>query len=82
MYEKWCGVLDAVPVREARFEEELQKQQQNEQLRLTFAEMANAAGAYIEEKHPALADLVMQGGPTMEVQLSLPHAHACTYTHT
>ena len=67
MYDKWCKVLDTVPEREASLEEELQKQQQNEQLRLQFAEKANVAGAYIESKHTALADLSMQGLGTMEV---------------
>ena len=66
MYEKWCSVLDAVPARDATLEEELQKQQQNDQLRIQFAEKANALGAFIEEKHTALADLSMQGMGTME----------------
>lgn len=69
VYNKWCGVLDAVPNRETQFEEELQKQQQNEALRVQFAEKANEAGAYIDEKHAGLADLIMQGGATMEEQV-------------
>ena len=68
VYDKWCGVLDAVPSREAKLEQELQTQQKNEQLRVTFAEKANAIGAYIDNKHAALADVTMQGGTTMEVQ--------------
>ena len=67
MYEKWCKVLDAVPDRDTALDVELQKQQQNEQLRVSFAEKANAVGAYIETKHTALADLSMQGMETMEV---------------
>lgn len=68
VYEKWCTVLDAVPQRDATLEEEYQKQQRNEQLRVVFAEKANVAGAYIEAKHIGLADLSMQGkGNTMEV---------------
>ena len=70
VYEKWCSVLDAVPARDATLEEELQKQQQNDQLRIQFAEKANALGAFIEEKHTALADLSMQGMGTMEEQLA------------
>ena len=66
MYEKWCSVLDAVPARDTALEAELQKQMQNEQLRVDFAEKANALGAFIEEKHTALADLSMQGMGTME----------------
>ena len=66
VYEKWCSVLDAVPACDATLEEELQKQQQNDQLRMQFAEKANELGAFIEEKHTALADLSMQGMGTME----------------
>ncbi len=70
MYAKWCAVLDAVPNREEQFAVEMQKQQQNEELRIVFAEKANAAGAYIEEKHTELSDLIMQGGATMEVRMA------------
>ena len=59
-------MLDAVPARDTTLEEELQKQQQNDQLRVQFAEKANALGAFIEEKHTGLADLSMQGMGTME----------------
>lgn len=70
VYEKWCTVLDAVPQRDASLEEELQKQQNNEQLRVDFAEKANELGAYIESRSAALADLSMSGsqGSTMEDQ--------------
>ena len=71
MYDKWCQVLDTVPEREASLGEELQKQQQNEQLRLEFADKANAAGAYIESRHTGLADLSMQGLGTMEVRVGI-----------
>ena len=67
VYDKWCQVLDTVPEREAAFEAELQKQQENEQLRVEFGEKANTVGAYIETKQAALADLSMQGLGTMEV---------------
>ena len=69
MYEKWCKVLDAVPARDTSLEEELQRQQQNEALRVKFAEIANEVGVYIEERSSALAELSMQGKDTMEEQL-------------
>ena len=71
MYEKWCSVLDAVPAREAALDAELQNQQQNEQLRREFAGKANDLGAFIEEKHTALADLSMQGMGSMEASWKL-----------
>ena len=69
MYEKWCIVLDSVPARDTAFETELEKQQNNEQLRLDFAEKANTLGSYIESRSTALAELSMSGqGSTMEDQ--------------
>lgn len=69
LYEKWCKVLDTVPSRDASLEEELQKQQQNEELRLNFAKIAKEVGEYIETRSAALAELSMQGKDTMEEQL-------------
>ena len=69
LYDKWCKVLDAVPERDAALETELQKQQQNESLRVQFAQIANEVGAYIESRSAALAELSMQGKGTMEEQL-------------
>lgn len=71
VYEKWCKVLDTVPMKDQALEEELAKQQHNDQLRVDFAEKANAIGAYIDERSAALAELSMgAGGGTMEEQLA------------
>lgn len=70
IYEKWCSILDQVPKRSETYGEELNKQQRHEQLRIVFAEKANAFGGYIESKSGALADLSMNGkGASMEDQL-------------
>ena len=69
MYDKWCSVLDAVPAYEARLEQELERQKNNEGLRVAFAEKANAVGAYIDQRSTDLAELSMQGQGTMEEQL-------------
>lgn len=70
MYEKWCSVLDTVPTKEEALDQELAKQQENEQLRLQFAEKANVVGAYIEQRYSALHELSMgASGGTMEEQL-------------
>lgn len=69
VYDKWCKLLDAVPERDNALEGELQRQQQNEALRVQFAQVANEVGAYIEARSSALAELSMQGKDTMEEQL-------------
>lgn len=62
-------MLDAVPACDASLEEELQRQQQNEDLRVQFAQIATEVGAYIETRSSALAELSMQGKDSMEEQL-------------
>ena len=68
LYERWCKLLDAVPERDSTLEAELQRQQQNEALRVEFAQLANEIGAYIDGRSSALAELSMQGKDTMEEQ--------------
>lgn len=67
VYDKWCKVLDTVPERESALVQETEKQQMNEQLRLAFAEKANALAEYIQQRGTALADLSVQAVGTMEV---------------
>lgn len=69
VYDKWCKVLDTVPERDAALAEEMKKQQSNEELRLAFAEKANALSAYIHQRQTELAEQSMQGHGTMEEQL-------------
>lgn len=69
VYEKWCSVLDAVPAYEENLNQELEKQQNHEALRVAFAEKANAVGAYIEQRSAELAELSIEGKGTMEEQL-------------
>ena len=58
-----------VPIRDASLEEELKRQQDNEALRIQFAEHANEVGAYIEARSAALAERSMHSNDTMEEQL-------------
>ena len=67
MYDKWCKVLDTVPERENKLAEEMEKQQMNEQLRVAFAEKANALAEYIARRQDELADQSMRADGTMEV---------------
>ena len=66
VYEKWCKVLEKVPQREAALENELQTQTYNEELRVQFAEKANAIGEYIEQKNQFLADVSTADRPLEE----------------
>ena len=59
-----------MPAKDQALEEELAKQQQNDQLRVDFAEKANAVGEYIDQRNAALAELSMgASGGTMEEQM-------------
>ena len=69
VYDKWCKVLDTVPERDAKLAEEMQKQQTNEELRLAFAEKANALSDYIQQRQTQLAEQSMRALGTMEVDL-------------
>ncbi|XP_065919404.1 alpha-actinin-1-like [Dysidea avara] len=68
VYEKWCSVLDQVPVRDSALETEHQKQLNNEELRKEFAALANEVGDYIDQKGAILANMSLQGG-SLEDQL-------------
>ena len=73
MYDKWCKVLDTVPEREQKLADEMARQQSNEQLRVAFAEKANALSEYITQRQTELTEQSMKALGTMEVlPLSLP----------
>ena len=69
VYDKWCKVLDTVPDREKLLTEEMMKQQTNEQLRVAFAEKANALAVYIQGRASELAEQSMKALGTMEVYM-------------
>jgi actinin alpha len=69
VYEKWCSLLDAVPAHDQSLDDELNKQNQNEALRQTFATNANTAGAYIDAKNIALSEINLQSQGSLEEQL-------------
>ena len=89
MYDKWCNVLDTVPERERALSEEMTKQQTNEQLRVAFAEKANALSVYIQDRATELAERSMKALGTMEVrnsqltrlQMSSVHPFICSIFH-
>ena len=80
MYDKWCKVLDTVPEREQKLADEMAKQQANEELRVAFAEKANALAEYISQRQSELADQSMKALGTMEVPP--PHLSYCLLLST
>jgi actinin alpha len=62
-------LLDAVPAHDQSLDDELNKQNQNEALRQTFATNANTAGAYIDAKNIALSEINLQSQGSLEEQL-------------
>ena len=68
LYEKWCCVVSWTLCLHVMllWKRNCKSSSRNDQLRMQFAEKANELGAFIEEKHTALADLSMQGMGTME----------------
>jgi len=68
---KWQEVKKLVPQRDATLQAELQKQQNNESLRRTFAEKANGVGPWIEKQMDAVAAIGMgMHGSVLEDQLN------------
>lgn len=72
-------MLDAVPVREETLAEEMRKQQTNEELRLAFAEKANALSDYIQQRGTELAEQSMKAHGTMEVGSRHDTQSSCSF---
>ncbi|XP_018014070.1 alpha-actinin, sarcomeric isoform X2 [Hyalella azteca] len=68
---KWGDVKKLVPARDNTLQAELKKQQNNENLRRTFAEKANGVGPWIEKQMDAVAAIGMgMHGSVLEDQLN------------
>jgi len=68
---KWQEVKKLVPARDSTLQAELKKQQNNENLRRTFAEKANGVGPWIEKQMDAVSAIGMgMHGSVLEDQLN------------
>ncbi|CAF4715246.1 unnamed protein product, partial [Rotaria sp. Silwood2] len=63
---KWNEVQSLVPQRDQDLQTEYLKQQQNERIRLQFAQKANVVGPWIERHHEQLQQLTIQVVGTLE----------------
>ncbi|CAF0858942.1 unnamed protein product [Brachionus calyciflorus] len=69
LQSKWYEVQHLVPHRDQTLQKEMNKQKQNDSLRILFAQKANVVGPWIERQHDQIASVTvnMQGG--LEAQL-------------
>jgi actinin alpha len=68
---KWRETKDLVPRRDATLQAEMVRQQNNERLRVEFANKANAVGQWVEGKLDTVSGLGMQKGSLEEHQARL-----------
>lgn len=66
---KWEEILTLIPKRDATLSEETTLQQDNERLRVQFAQMANEIGKWINERTQKMADIGLSARGTLENQL-------------
>jgi actinin alpha len=59
LQSKWQEVQYLVPLRDQTLQKEASKQQQNDNLRIVFAQKANVCGPWIERQHDQIANATM-----------------------
>jgi len=69
LQEKWGEILDLIPKRDSMLENETTRQQNNERLRVQFAQMANRVGQWIQQRQSRMIDIGMNAVGTLENQL-------------
>lgn len=67
--EKWTNLKALIPERDQVLSVELQRQERNEQLRMSFAGKADAIGPWIERQMDACAAIGMSADGSLESQL-------------
>ncbi|XP_075262316.1 alpha-actinin-2-like isoform X1 [Convolutriloba macropyga] len=75
---KWNEMMGLVPQRDRNLQQELSRQENNERLRMQFAQKANGAGPWIEKAIEAVAAIHTQMTGTLDSQLAKlkQHQHA------
>jgi len=71
LQSKWDEFLQLVPRRDQMLDDEISRQQNNEKLRLQFADQANRVGAWIKDKSSQLIEISLAGHGTLETQLQM-----------
>jgi len=66
---KWEEILELIPKRDKMLSDETTLQQNNERLRVQFAQKANTIGQWIEQRSRKMVDITVNGAGTLEDQL-------------
>lgn len=69
MQAKWGEILNLIPERDQKLSSETARQQNNERLRVQFAQMANQVGEWVNQRSKRLVDIGMNASGTLENQL-------------
>ena len=70
LQQKWEEVLELIPKRDTLLDDETTRQQNNERLRVQFAQMANQVGSWCKQRIARLTDIGMNAQGTLENQLN------------
>lgn len=66
---KWEEILELIPQRDQKLSDETSRQQNNERLRVQFAQSANQVGEWVTQRSKALVNIGMNASGTLENQL-------------
>jgi len=69
LVNKWEEIMELIPKRDSLLNDETALQQNNESLRVQFAQMANGIGQWIKDKTDKMADIGLSARGTLEDQL-------------
>jgi len=69
LQQKWGEILQLIPQRDQKLSDETSRQQNNERLRVQFAQMANQVGEWVNQRSKRLVDIGMNATGSLENQL-------------
>lgn len=69
LQQKWGEILALIPERDQKLSDETSRQQNNERLRVQFAQMANQVGEWVTQRAKRLVDIGMNATGSLENQL-------------
>lgn len=69
LQQKWGEILQLIPQRDQKLADETSRQQNNERLRVQYAQMANQVGEWVTQRGKRLVDTGMNATGTLENQL-------------
>lgn len=69
LQQKWGEILNLIPERDQKLSDETSRQQNNERLRVQFAQHANQVGEWVTQRAKRLVDIGMNATGSLENQL-------------